>query len=118
MVKYMGVVQTQGQLGLVDIDDTNVPYKFELEDIISIDCGKYHTMLLTRYHEIYICGNSNNQSIPQKINLSNVRSINCGGYYNVIMTMDNKIYVWGNNFHGQLGLGDTEERYSPCLLNL
>lgn len=37
----------------------------------------------------------------------------CGYNHSLCLTENGKIYAWGNNQHGQLGFGDTVNRYVP-----
>jgi alpha-tubulin suppressor-like RCC1 family protein len=38
------------------------------------------------------------------------------GWFNLALTVHHKIYAWGQNTCGQLGLGNTQNRNTPCLL--
>jgi len=41
----------------------------------------------------------------------NVRTVACGRYHTIIIRDDNSVWVTGRNIYGQLGLGDTNDRY-------
>ena len=119
-----------GQLGLGHTIDKNLPQKIMLENVVSVNCGEYHTMVLIAGFEIFVWGNNkmgqlgigdnnNCTSIPTKLNFNFngfVVSIYCGNNHNIVVTNTNKIYVWGGNFLGQLGLSDTVDRSSPTEL--
>lgn len=51
-----------------------------------------------------------------EIPLTNVIMIACGIRHLVAVTLRNKIYTWGKNNYGQLGLGDTQQRDTPCKI--
>ena len=40
----------------------------------------------------------------------------CGTYHTFARAQDNRLYAWGLNNYGQLGVDDTDSRYSPELL--
>ena len=55
------------------------------------------------------------KSLPSAIS---VVGIGCGKEHCVVCTEDGRVFSWGCNEDGQLGLGDTDERDSPCVVNL
>ena len=111
--------------------------EFSPLNILSISCGKHHTIILVRSdestsQEIKCYGWGYNYSgqigsgyvnwmtkyMPREINLSNVSSISCGYSHTIALTNENEIYSWGSNDNGRLGLGDTISKYSPQKINL
>ena len=57
-------------------------------------------------------------SIPEMVSLpTQVLKISCGAGHVMALTVDYKVYTWGCNVLGQLGLGDTQTRNSPNLVN-
>lgn len=77
-------------------------------NVISVKCGKYHTMYLLASNEIYVCGSNKNNGLginpheyyiyePTKIDLSIglIKEIDCGYKYNTILTDEGKLYVCG-----------------------
>jgi alpha-tubulin suppressor-like RCC1 family protein len=40
-----------------------------------------------------------------------------GGAHTVAIKKDGTLWIWGSNGDGQLGLGDTIDKYSPIKLN-
>ena len=48
--------------------------------------------------------------------LSNIKEIAAGYWHNVAITNDGEIYTWGMGHNGRLGLGDTDDRLYPCLV--
>src|SRR5439155_1596264 len=66
-------------------------------------------------------GNYKNSYSPTLLTLPNnekISFLSCGGYHTICVTKNENIYVWGYNNNGQLGIGDTNNRNSPTLLNL
>ena len=45
-----------------------------------------------------------------------VQSVACGKDHTVCLTVDGVVYSWGKNSKGELGLGDTAERYVPTVV--
>jgi alpha-tubulin suppressor-like RCC1 family protein len=43
-------------------------------------------------------------------------SVACGSNFSFALKRNGDLYAWGNNIHGQLGLGDTNERLIPTLV--
>jgi alpha-tubulin suppressor-like RCC1 family protein len=37
----------------------------------------------------------------------------CGAFHNLAASVSGAVFAWGANSHGQLGLGDTEDRLVP-----
>ena len=46
-----------------------------------------------------------------------IESIAGGRDHTIAVDIDGKIYTWGKNSSGQLGLGDTNVRLLPTLIN-
>jgi len=53
--------------------------------------------------------------IPMKV-IGNISSVSAGEWHYMCVTNEGKLYGWGENKHGELGLGDYENRYTPCLI--
>ena len=47
-----------------------------------------------------------------------IESIAGGRDHTIAVDIDGKIYTWGANSYGQLGLGITNDRFSPTLISL
>ena len=97
-----------------------------LSDIVSVACGSYHTMALTRARFLYAWGSNDSgqlgkylmyNHIPCAIYLKEpIKSVSCGDYHTVVVTLSDKVFVWGSNEYGQLGLGDILNRFIPTEL--
>ena len=119
-----------GQLGLGHNLHQNLPQELglNLRDVMSVNCGGFHTVMLTFGYEVFVWGcndeyqlgleNRRSEYLPQKLNLVDVVSINCGRCHTIALTLNNKIYVWGFNMNGQLGFNDGMFQSIPRLLML
>mmetsp|Transcript_18230 Transcript_18230/g.38064 ORF Transcript_18230/g.38064 Transcript_18230/m.38064 type:complete len:471 (-) Transcript_18230:1643-3055(-) len=103
----------------------------EDEDLIGWDmvaCGRYHTVALTRSGEMYSWGGGKNGRLghgDERIRTSPSRiqglpepvvSVACGYHSTLAVTVSSKVFAWGWGMHGQLGLGDTDDRFVPTQL--
>ncbi|KYQ49672.1 RCC1 and BTB domain-containing protein 1 [Trachymyrmex zeteki] len=43
--------------------------------------------------------------------------ISCGAAFTVVIIDNGEVYGWGNNRYGQLGVGDMEDRTTPCQVD-
>ena len=89
---------------------------------LSASCGNEHSLILSKEHIVYSCGNSedgvlginlnNKNNIKQfkfnKINFgeytNKIIEISSGTVHNLALTYDGKIFSWGSSQGGQLGL--------------
>lgn len=62
-----------------------------------------------------------NKKTPQlvtELSFYIVKHVSCGKHHScAIVGNDNALYCWGRNNKGQLGLGDTDNRYKPTLVD-
>jgi alpha-tubulin suppressor-like RCC1 family protein len=104
-------------------------------NIVKIACGNYHTMFLTSDGKVYGSGYNGNGQLGlgykdltshnagrnplQEIkyfnykNIKNITDVICGYHYTIFLTSDGKVYSCGYNNNGQLGIGNTNEQYTP-----
>ena len=66
-------------------------------------------------------GDTSNRSIPTLISgVSKVDRFGVSGSHSQVfcyaVTTDDELYTWGSNNHGQLGLGDTNDRQTPVMV--
>ena len=126
-----------GQLGNETISNSNGITKINtsfLNDnsIIFVDCGSYHTTILTNTNEIYSCGlnnrgqlgngtnNNTNTFIKMDTNIlqnSTVISISCGAYHTAILNNQNTLFSCGLNNVGQLGNDTTTNSNTLIITN-
>ncbi|CAM9161207.1 unnamed protein product [Ectocarpus sp. 12 AP-2014] len=103
--------------------------------ITQLACGQDHTAVLTSSGELFMFGNNRDgalglaghanegppivASAPQLVTGlkgKHVVQIGCGLQHTVALTAAGGVYCWGENGRGQLGTGDTQNRYTPSLV--
>lgn len=95
---YVWGFNSHGQLGLGDWRYRGTPEKVDLKDkdIVSVGCGDYYSMALTKSGRIHMWGCDAIYSccVSSYIHhLYNVISISCGDKYAMAVTTKNKVYV-------------------------
>lgn len=116
------------QFGSDYIGNTNSPQKINLhKNVVSVNCGGHHAIVLTNNNEIYVWGSNINGELGlgyasdmhslQKLNFDErIASISCGGYHTVALTKFGECYVWGNHRYAKLYSTSLDKRYSPHKL--
>ncbi|KAI4884475.1 hypothetical protein NFI96_014103 [Prochilodus magdalenae] len=105
----------------------------ELSDrnVIQVVCGDHHCMALTHDGQLFTWGQNSNGQLglgkdglnfpsPQPLkSLCGVplAQISAGGDHSFALSLSGAVFGWGRNSAGQLGLGDTEDRYTPTCVN-
>lgn len=119
-----------GQLGLGFgyIDGTNVFVETRISEVVSVGCGMYHTIVLTKFGELYSSGRNNygqlglgdkrDQKYLRKIDLQDVLEIKVAYDHSIAICTNGDIYIWGQNLHGRLGLDDTINKLKPTKLSI
>ncbi|KAI7735135.1 hypothetical protein M8C21_029153 [Ambrosia artemisiifolia] len=134
---YHTLALSDGQLG-VDGDNSVVPclVKMPITDenekplkISSVKAGGMTSLAIDDLGRLWMWGNLQGISsemestpIPTSINFNGhtVIKVSCGGGHIVALVNNGdhlSCYSWGNNDHGQLGLGDTEMRSNPQIID-
>ncbi|KAK9074860.1 hypothetical protein SSX86_003179 [Deinandra increscens subsp. villosa] len=98
-------------------------------EFVQVSCGRMLTVGLTTTGMVYTIGSSvhgqlgnpqareNSITLVQgKIKFEFVREIASGSYHVTVLTSKGHVYTWGKGANGQLGVGDTEDRSSPTLV--
>ncbi|KAL9645027.1 hypothetical protein ABK040_004520 [Willaertia magna] len=122
-----------GQLALGDTLERKVPTRItfldKLNDSIKmISCGELHTVFLSKKGNAYVCGRNSygqlglgnkemcvNPTLLQSLS-QQVEFIACGWNHSVFLLKNQKVFCCGRNKHGELGVGDFNDRISPTLL--
>lgn len=129
---YVFGYNNDGQLGLGDTDDRNIPTKlnfFDDYEIISVNCGFLYSIIYTT-KGLYVFGDNLKGQLglgkdcvkittPTKLKFFDdcqILLILCYHEYNMINTTKG-LYVFGNNCKGRLGLGDTKDGYLPTKVD-
>ncbi|OMJ95254.1 hypothetical protein SteCoe_1469 [Stentor coeruleus] len=99
------------------------------EPITQISAGDGHTILLTESQKLYTFGKNtfgqlglghsfpiSSPSLVSCLQLKKIESVYCGSEHTLALTNEGEIYSWGLNIKGQLGLGDTNSRNTPTLI--
>ncbi|XP_018730831.2 PH, RCC1 and FYVE domains-containing protein 1 isoform X2 [Eucalyptus grandis] len=122
----------RGRLGHGDQEKRLLPTcvaKLVDHDFVQVSCGRTFTVALTKLGKVHTLGSGmhgqlgNPQAMDQSIIVIEgklkdefVMQIATGSYHTAALTSRGSVYVWGKGAHGQLGLGNTEDRGSPTLV--
>lgn len=98
-------------------------------DFVQVSCGRMLTAVLTSSGKVYTMGSviygqlGNPQAkdksitiVEGKLKQEFVREISSGSYHVAVLTSGGSVYTWGRGTNGQLGVGDTEDRNTPTLV--
>ena len=117
---------TFGQLGLGDKTNrtTFTQVTTNADNIKSVCCGSSHTLILKNDGTVWGCGhngygelglgnNTNKNTFTQiTTNINDIKEIYCGGSHTFMLKNDSTLWGCGYNYNGQLGLGDSDDRYT------
>ena len=115
-----------GQLGLGDTTDRNTFTQIitNTDDIKLVRCGGYHTFILkedgtlwgtgyNQFGQLNLGDGYDRHTFTQAItNIDDIKQIYCGDAETFILKNDGTLWSAGINNNGQLGLGDTNARYT------
>lgn len=97
-----------------------------MKNVLDVQSGKSHTMLLTTNGIVWTVGNNSfgaltgteykRNTFAKVENLENVAYISSGEYHNMALTTNRKLYVWGYNVHGQLGINSLDTTDTPVQI--
>ena len=127
-------LNSRGQLGLGDKNNCAVPTRLHSikPRIGEIAAGAYHSVALALSGHIYVWGrgkelglgvfvDNGDKTTPQLVKALKrfrIRHVSCGLNHTVAQTHDGNLYTWGDNKYGQLGLGDSRNRFVPSLIQV
>lgn len=131
-VEHLLILSSDGKPFEYHCSIKNVRYQNILQEknIIQIACGDFHSLALSKVGELFAWGQnlhgqigvgrrfpstSTPQMVEHLIGVPLVQ-ISAGEAYSMALSMSGNIYSWGKNDCGQLGLGHTEEKDSPSLI--
>ncbi|KAL2333184.1 hypothetical protein Fmac_014397 [Flemingia macrophylla] len=121
----------EGRLGHADNGSKLVPTcvtQLVDYDFVQVSCGRMLTVALTNMGKVFAMGSAKygqlgNQHARDKavmvegqLKQEFVKVISAGSYHVAVLTSAGSVYTWGKGESGQLGLGDTEDRYTPCFV--
>ncbi|EKX55514.1 hypothetical protein GUITHDRAFT_99290 [Guillardia theta CCMP2712] len=91
--------------------------------------GREHSLLLDDKGKVWVCGSNERgqlgtgldggSSIPcilEPLRSSNIASIFAGPATSAAVDEQGAVFAWGSNSSGMLGLGDSEDRRTPCAI--
>lgn len=99
-------------------------------DVKAVACGVEHTVAVTPHDVITWgsndrgqCGHGEKSETdwvkPRSLKVLHeamVAQVECGRNHTLCVTGTSQVYAWGANDRGQLGLGDSNDRRSPCMI--
>lgn len=123
-----------GQLGHHDTEDNSRPR--EVADLADVElekvtCGAHHTIAVATApeREVYAwgwgdfgrlgTGDPGDRHAPTPVRALrgvHVEHVACGDSHCLVVARDGTLFSFGRNQNGQLGLGDSEDRLSPCVV--
>ncbi|OVA14280.1 FYVE zinc finger [Macleaya cordata] len=122
----------KGRLGHLDQERKLLPTcvaRLVDHDFVQVSCGRMMTVGLTNTGIVCTMGSAAHGQLgnPQvedksiaivegKLKGEFVKYISSGSYHIAVLTSRGKVYTWGKGANGRLGLGDTEDRNSPTLV--
>ena len=112
---------TDGQLGLGDIDTRTAFTRVNIDNVKQIACGDTHAFILKNDGIVFACGGNNKGQLGlgisttsikvfTQVEIDNVKQIACGKGYSILLKNDGTIWSCGDNANGQLGLSDSTSR--------
>ncbi len=112
-------LNSTGQLGIGNQDDTNVPVRSLLPESVFVSkiMAGYHAAAITSSGEMYVWGESalGDFLIPREITWDddmNIIGLEMGQDFTIVIDDKERIWGFGNNTKGELAQGDTEEKDS------
>uniref|UniRef100_A0A7S1KQ48 Uncharacterized protein n=1 Tax=Percolomonas cosmopolitus TaxID=63605 RepID=A0A7S1KQ48_9EUKA len=125
MSSFLGLQLKSDALGYSTNGNQLTPKEVETmrgKNIVSIDCGEYHSGAVTDQGELYMwgrgdwgrLGNGSNRSwqIPQQLTSETFAShdkfqkIVCGHAFSMALSTQGAVFSWGKNENSQLGVGE------------
>ncbi|XP_070804591.1 E3 ISG15--protein ligase HERC5-like [Pituophis catenifer annectens] len=129
---HLLILSSNGKLSEYDIT-TKTPQIRLLKElgnkqIVQIACGDHHSLALSKGGELFAWGENEHGQLgmgkvmgrikePQLVQaLEGIPMVNiaAGSAHSLVVSIFGTVYSWGKNMYGQLGLGDTEDRYIPA----
>ena len=113
-----------GQLGLGDKTNRTIftQITVNIDNIKTIYCSLYNTLVLKNDGTLWGCGNNNEGQLGLRditytstftqitTNVNNIKSVYCGSVHTLILKKDGALWGCGTGQNGRLGLGDTNNR--------
>ncbi|XP_056321974.1 probable E3 ubiquitin-protein ligase HERC4 [Danio aesculapii] len=98
--------------------------------VIQIACGDQHSMALTNDGQLFVWGENAHGQLGMRKEQAGTQSpqhlqslcgipvaqISAGGNHSFVLSLSGVVFGWGSNSAGQLGLGDTTDRFVPTTV--
>ncbi|XP_015675425.1 probable E3 ubiquitin-protein ligase HERC4 [Protobothrops mucrosquamatus] len=129
---HLLILSSNGKLSEYDIT-TQTPQIRLLKElgnkyIVQIACGDHHSMALSKGGELFAWGENEHGQLGVEKKMGHIKEpqlvlalegiplimIAAGSAHSMVVSIFGTVYSWGKNTFGQLGLGDTEDRYIPA----
>jgi alpha-tubulin suppressor-like RCC1 family protein len=117
-------------------NNRNTFTKVEISNVLSVTCGDYHTMILTKNNELYACGNNSfgqlglgkgnkvssigsiydtlddtlTQNIFVRVGILNISKVYCGSGCTMMITKNNELHSYGNNNYEKYNVNDNTDQ--------
>lgn len=96
------------QLG-IELENTSIPIKIPISDIVHIACGRYHSLFLTIHGRVFGCGSNKYDALglgmgicirtPTLLPLHNIGYISCMGNSSLFIDINSNIYRYGSDMN-------------------
>ena len=132
----------RGQLGHGDTMSTSTPRKVDSFNrrVAQVAAGANHSVALMEGGLVFSWGSgallgqgkynkskgdsasasSSDEPTPmpvQALKKQRIKKIECGWNFTISLSHSGELFSWGENAHGQLGLGDTKNRFLPVMVD-
>lgn len=112
------------------IEHTRFQCILQEKTIIQITCGDYHSLALSKGGELFAWGQNLHGQLGVGIILPSIQTpqiveqlsgvplaqISAGKAHSMALSISGNVYSWGRNDFGQLGLGHTDNKDLPSLI--
>lgn len=121
-----------GQLGLGDLHESPHPRLVPTlanENVVSVECGQYHTLALTNQGSVFAwgwgvhgqlgLGSIEDERIPKYVHTLKehvIVDIAAGHGHSIALTDKGHVYSFGSSVLGQLGTGNSTKSSLPVLV--
>ncbi|HWX18985.1 MAG TPA: hypothetical protein VN578_03660 [Candidatus Binatia bacterium] len=117
---------TDGQLGLGSIPETNYAVMIVSSGVTAVAAGAYHSLFIKSDGSLWAMGangygqlgdnSTSNKFTPEQIAFNGVTAIAAGDAHSLFIKSDGSLWSMGWNYEGQLGTGDFMDHKLPVLI--
>jgi alpha-tubulin suppressor-like RCC1 family protein len=109
----------RGQLGFEECFEVVNEDATQISEIHAkaVSGGDDHTLLIDLDDNVFVFGDYDcADSFITQIPKIKAMAVSAGRDYSILIDLENNVWTFGNNDHGQLGLGDTDNRSVPTQI--